>query len=580
MINDDMDLLRDYATRQSEEAFATLVTRHVNLVYSAALRQTGDPQLAGEITQTVFIILARKAGRLSPKTILAGWLYRTAQFAGKAARKRELRRQLHEQEAHMQSINDAVPTEPVWEQWSPLLEEAMAQLRDQDRDAIILRYFENRSLREVGSALGVEERAAQKRVVRSLEKLRVFFAKRGVVLTTGAIAGAVSANSVQAAPAVLAQSVTAVALTKGVMAGGSTVTLIKGALKLMAWTNIKTALVAGATVILAAGTTTVVVKAINDRPGYYHGKPLSAWLPQLDDQHPGTANDAAVAAVNHIGTNGLPVIISHLDLNDPLHHNAVLACQVLGEAARPAIPALFHLLNAGYANGYVGAALQLLGAEGMAPLIASLTNQDAMVRGEAANALGNAATQFRTNEWQTSQIATALVPCLQDDSDWVRALAANSLGQMAVQEGSVVPALVPCLTDTNFYVRRNACLALGSFGSRAKPAIPAVAASLQDASAEMRGAAAVALVEIEPQNEAQIKAMMPRLLENLQGIGGTNPALRSVTANALGGCGTLAKPAVPVLLATAQKTTDYEHEEIVDALKAIDPQALARAGLK
>ena len=98
-----MDLLRDYAARQSEQAFATLVARHVNLVHSAALRQVRDPELAGEITQTVFIILARKAAALSPKTILSGWLYRTAQFAAKAAQKRERRRQLREQEAYMQT---------------------------------------------------------------------------------------------------------------------------------------------------------------------------------------------------------------------------------------------------------------------------------------------------------------------------------------------------------------------------------------------------------------------------------------------------------------------------------------------
>jgi len=172
-MNDDMDLVRDYAARQSEPAFATLVARHVNLVHSAALRQVRDPHLAAEITQTVFILLARKAATLRPQTILSGWLYRTAQFVGRAAQKREFRRRHYESEALMQTLTAPRPAEPAWEQWSPLLDEAMAHLHDQDRNAIVLRFFENRSLKEVGGALGVEERAAQKRVARGLEKLRL-----------------------------------------------------------------------------------------------------------------------------------------------------------------------------------------------------------------------------------------------------------------------------------------------------------------------------------------------------------------------------------------------------------------------
>jgi DNA-directed RNA polymerase specialized sigma24 family protein len=103
MTNDDMRLVREYTARQSESAFAALVSRHTNLVYSAALRQTRDPQLAEEVTQVVFIILARKAATLGAKTILTGWLYRTACYVSGSALKRERRRQHREQEAFMQS---------------------------------------------------------------------------------------------------------------------------------------------------------------------------------------------------------------------------------------------------------------------------------------------------------------------------------------------------------------------------------------------------------------------------------------------------------------------------------------------
>jgi RNA polymerase sigma factor (sigma-70 family) len=264
MMNDDMALVREFAANQSEQAFETLVSRHVNLVYSAALRQTRDADLAQEITQAVFIILARKAGSLSPKTVLSGWLYRAAQFAAKDALKIQRRRQLREQEAFMEGVLQNEP-DAAWEQLSPLLDEAMARLRDKDRDAIVLRFFENKSLQEVGAALGLEERAAQKRVTRSLEKLRDFFAKRGVDSTATGIAEKISANSIQAAPLALAKTISAVAITKGAAAGGSTLALVKGALKIMAWTKAKTAIVAGVVVILAGTTTPIIVHVVHQR---------------------------------------------------------------------------------------------------------------------------------------------------------------------------------------------------------------------------------------------------------------------------------------------------------------------------
>jgi RNA polymerase sigma factor (sigma-70 family) len=255
MMNDDMELVREYAASQSEQAFETLVSRNVGLVHSAALRQLRDPHLAEEITQTVFIILARKAGSLNPKTILPGWLYRTTRYVSAAALKIQRRRERREQKAHMQAVIQEAQTDPTWEQFSPLLDEAMADLRDKDRDAIVLRYFQNRSLRDVGAVLGVDEYAAQKRVARALEKLRAFFVKRGFDSTAANIAETISANSVQAAPALLAKAVTAIAV-----ASGSTLNPIKGALKIMAWTKAKTTIAVGVGILLAAGTTTILVE--------------------------------------------------------------------------------------------------------------------------------------------------------------------------------------------------------------------------------------------------------------------------------------------------------------------------------
>src|SRR5580693_5738691 len=98
MTTDDMELVREYARHGSEEVFATLVSRHVNLVYSVAMRQLGDAHLAEEVTQATFIILARKAETLGPDTILSAWLCRTAQYAAADARKSLHRRQNREQE--------------------------------------------------------------------------------------------------------------------------------------------------------------------------------------------------------------------------------------------------------------------------------------------------------------------------------------------------------------------------------------------------------------------------------------------------------------------------------------------------
>lgn len=156
---DDIELLREYALRNSEAAFATLVERHLGLVYCAALRQVRDPQLAEEVTQAVFLVLARKGRALRRESVVSGWLYRTARYTALDALRSQRRRQEREQQAAQM---DTTPSDASWEQISPLLDEAMAALGEKDRNAIVPRFFQQKPLKEVGAALGIDADTAMK----------------------------------------------------------------------------------------------------------------------------------------------------------------------------------------------------------------------------------------------------------------------------------------------------------------------------------------------------------------------------------------------------------------------------------
>ncbi len=243
-------LLRNYAETGSDETFGQLVARYFDLVYSAARRLTGgDAHLAQDVAQAVFTDLARKAKTLPPDVYLSGWLYRHTCFTASKTVRGERRRQTRERQAvEMNPPNE--PSDAVWQQLAPVLEEAMSGLNNEDRDAIVMRFFERQTFRTVGETMGTGEDGARKRVERALEKLRGFFGRRGVAVSAVSLAGVLSSQAVTTAPAGLAAVVTTASLAGAAAAGGGAGLIL---MKFMTLTNLK---IAAATV--AAGMATAI----------------------------------------------------------------------------------------------------------------------------------------------------------------------------------------------------------------------------------------------------------------------------------------------------------------------------------
>jgi RNA polymerase sigma factor (sigma-70 family) len=247
----DGELLGRYSEGGSEEAFGELVRRHLDLVYSAALRQVnGNAPLAQDVAQSVFSDLAKKANALKNHSTLAGWLYTSTHHAAANVIRSELRRHTHEQEAHaMQELLRNSGPELDWESFRPMLDNAMQELNEGDREVILLRYFQNRTYPDIGEQIGVGENGARMRAERALEKLRGVLSRRGLT-TTGAVAGLLSANAVSAAPAGLAGTITSTAVLAGTGAAATAASTTTIAAKTIAMTTLSK--VISATVIAAA----------------------------------------------------------------------------------------------------------------------------------------------------------------------------------------------------------------------------------------------------------------------------------------------------------------------------------------
>lgn len=228
-LNDDRELLDEYLLRRSQEAFAVLVRRHINLVYFTALRRVGgNRQAAEDVAQTVFIALARKANEARQRPSLAGWLFKAARFAAAQAVRAEQRRGRREQEAHALNLNRE---EATWDRAGSLIDEAMEKLSDVDREMVLLRYFESRPFADIGAHYGLSADAARRRVERALEKMKRRLGRRGFASAGAALASTLGAHAAQTAPAHLAGQISAAALAKAGWGGGAAI----GAGKTAAW---------------------------------------------------------------------------------------------------------------------------------------------------------------------------------------------------------------------------------------------------------------------------------------------------------------------------------------------------------
>jgi RNA polymerase sigma factor (sigma-70 family) len=223
---DARELLAEYARSRSDAAFHELVSRFVNLVHSTAVRLVdGDADLAKDVTQNVFVDLSKMAGSLSNEVMIGGWLHRHTCFLASKTMRTERRRKIRERHAMELHSNDDHAA-AHFQQMGPVLDDAINHLGSEDRAAILARFFEQRDFRGVGEVIGGSEEAARKRVNRALEKLQAILKRRGITLSTGALAAALSAGAVNAAPVGLAGSIAATAAVTAAAGGGTTLMLL------------------------------------------------------------------------------------------------------------------------------------------------------------------------------------------------------------------------------------------------------------------------------------------------------------------------------------------------------------------
>jgi len=270
---DDRQLLRQFVEHNSQEAFAALTQRYLSLVYSVCRRELDNAEEAEDVTQAVFLILSRKAPALRRNVVLSGWLFQTARFAAKNARIQAQRRAAYEQKAVEAMQQQSEREDAAWAEIEPLLNPALAALKEGERQCVLLRFFQGMTFAETGTAIGLSEEAARKRLTRALEKMRKSFEKGGVIVPGAVLAVLLSAHAAKAAPATCQANIAAI--TNAVLAGhlplsltGSHVyQLSEGVTKAMKIIQIKAVAGLAVAVLLGVSTTYAVARSTAVKAG-------------------------------------------------------------------------------------------------------------------------------------------------------------------------------------------------------------------------------------------------------------------------------------------------------------------------
>jgi len=242
------DLLVEFRRTRSEKSFSDLVRKYTNLVYSVARRRTSNDLLAQEVTQLVFIKLAKAPPKTDSDADLVGWLHRTTVNLSIDLWRSEARRRLREEQAVAMQAEPA--HDSSWTELSPELDSSLDELPDTDRHALLLRFFDEKSMREVGAALGVSEEAAKMRVSRAVERLRTALSSKGVGCGSIALAGLLAERSVEAAPAAFAASLATLSFP---VSGGLAASIVSPVLQIS-----RAKLLVGAASVLVLATALLV----------------------------------------------------------------------------------------------------------------------------------------------------------------------------------------------------------------------------------------------------------------------------------------------------------------------------------
>lgn len=609
-------LLEQYVRDGSEAAFRELVQRYFGLVYATAMRLVvGDTQLAQDVTQTVFIHLARKAHTLRGEVSLGGWLHRDTRHVAATLMRSERRRRAREKQATvMNALQDH--TADNLAQLAPVLDEAIAQLEKADRQAIMLRFFERNDFRAVGQALGSNEDAARMRVNRALERLQEILKRQGLAISTAALGAALSCEALTAAPAGLASAVAVTALAGATAGEGLAFKL----LILMSQAKLKLALVA---LLLVLGTTSVGLLVRRSSQPIQPSASHSAF--ETTSRPVSKSANAVLTSARQPNRSRISPEVRDARANlwralheEPIDadgyvstHKVIAALKAFGPDLSLAVPTLLDGLVSSNSEvqmcslwgfSYVGklaedAGLYLLN-------LARSEMEPQHIRTGAIDALGSLALEPRT--WQTpaeSAFLAAAVPdlvgLLQSKDIELRTHAARVLGSLGSCANDAVPALTELLTysatpeegrgaaervsgddrldetvvkdrmtTSTQRVKSSAAEALGHLGPQAEAAIPQLTTLLGDSDKEVRVRAAVALwrisghtdgVQVLAENVSS-KFMDPTWHQQLEVLGEMGPT---------------AKAAIPALQYLCRFANPEIREPALTTLSKIAPEMAA-----